>query len=96
MIVALLAGGDSASLAAGFEEEGVPVRIERAAGVALELAREAAGASDLGLGIGGDESSLALVLAAASVRAYLEAPAAEARHFGQAAARVAARRPLKT
>jgi hypothetical protein len=95
VIVALLAGpGAEPGLAAAFEEEGVPLACEQAAGDALPLAREAARRSPLGLGIGGDAERLVLVLAASPARSYLEARAAEARAFGHAAARVAARRPL--
>lgn len=94
-VVALLADpGCEPRLAAAFEEEGVPLRCERPPGERLALAREAARRSPLGLGIGADAGGLALVLAAAPGRAYLEAPAEGARAFGHAAARVAARRPL--
>ena len=85
----------AAPLAAGFEEEGVPLVVESAEGDALELARAAARRSLLGLGIGGDLDRLALVLAASSARAYLESPPADARSLGHAAARIAARRPLR-
>jgi hypothetical protein len=96
LVVALLADGAPASaLAAGFEEEGVPLSMRHAQGEAAALAREAAGQAALGLGIGGDEAWLVLVLAAAPGRAYLEAPATRGRSFAQAAARVAARRPLR-
>jgi hypothetical protein len=83
-----------AALAAGFEEEGVPLSIEAGEGAREVLAREAARRAALGLGIGADEERLVLVLAAAPTRAYLSAPAADARSFAQDAARVAARRPL--
>jgi hypothetical protein len=94
-VVALLA--DRAlerNLAAGFEEEGVPLHCELASGDAATLARAAAGDADLGLGIGGDAHRLVLVLAAAPGRPYLEAPTERARAFARAAARVAARRPV--
>jgi hypothetical protein len=95
-VVALLADPAlTPPLAAGFEEEGVPLVSETVAGEALVLARAAAGRSPLGLGIGGDGSRLALVLAAAPARAYLEARATDARAFAQDAARIAARRPLR-
>ena len=95
LVVALLAAGaPGAALAAGFEEEGVPLSLAPAAGEPLQLAREAAARALLGIGIGGDRNGLALVLAGAPGRAYLEAPAAAARTFGHDAARVAARRPL--
>jgi hypothetical protein len=93
-VVALLA--DEAAkhgLVAGFEEEGVPLVAERAAGDALALARAAARRSALGLGIGADAERLVLVLAAMPARPYLETTAAGARAFGHAAARIAARRP---
>lgn len=61
---------------------------------ALTLAREAARRSVLGLGIGGDAERLVLVLAASPGRPYLELAVSQARAFGHAAARVAARRPL--
>ena len=96
LVVALLTeGAPAAALDAGFEEEGVPLSCEPADGTPAALARRAAAQSALGLGIGGDGESLALVLAGASGRPYLEAPAAGARAFGHAAARVAARRPQK-
>jgi hypothetical protein len=96
LVVALLADGAPASLlAAGFEEEGVPLSVRHQPGEAGALAREAAGQATLGLGIGGDEARLVLVLAAAPGRPYLEAPAEQGRSFAQAAARVAARRPIR-
>ena len=81
-------------VAAGFEEEGVPLGIEQRSGTPLELAREAARRSTLGLGIGGAAGRLVAVLAAASGRAYLEAHARDARRFGHEVARIVARRPL--
>jgi hypothetical protein len=99
VIVALLAPGEAEAargLAAGCEEEGVPleVRIAGDEGSALALARTAARESALGLGAGCARGRLVLVLAAAPGRAYLEAPAADARAFGHAISRIAARRPL--
>ncbi|MFN8188365.1 MAG: glycerol dehydratase reactivase beta/small subunit family protein [Gaiellales bacterium] len=96
-VVALLADVSGRSqLEAGFEEESVPLEVQRiGGGERLELAREAARRSRLGLGIGSDGGGLALVLAAAPARAYFEAPPSAARAFGHAAARVAARRPLR-
>jgi Dehydratase medium subunit len=95
-VVALLADdAPTRSLAAGFEEEGVPLDLARGSGEAFALAREAAGRSYLGLGVGGDAARLVLVLAAAPATAYLAATAADARRFGHAAARVAACRPLR-
>jgi hypothetical protein len=99
LVLALVADEvTGARIAAGFEEEGVPVTVRTATaaavGTADALARAAAGQALLGIGIGGDGERLALVLAGASGRAYLEAPVAAARAFGHRAARVAARRPL--
>jgi hypothetical protein len=84
-----------AALAAGFEEEGVPVAVVAADGAADALARRAAGRALLGIGIGGGDDRLVLALASAPGLAYLEARAADARVFGQDAARIAARRPLR-
>jgi len=97
VIVALLVVGAPANaLAAGCEEEGVPLELREAlVGTPLELARQASKASADGIGIGGDSRHLALVLAAAPGRAYLDATAGDARAFAQAAARIAARRPLR-
>jgi len=93
-LVALLSDDSpAAALAAGFEEEGVPLTVEPAEGSAEALADEAAQRSDLGMGLGGDGERLILVVAG---RRYLEAPVAEARRFGQDAARVAAHRRLRT
>lgn len=83
-----------AGVAAGFEEEGVPVTVAEGRGSPTALAREAAQRAVLGIGIGGDGDRLALVLAGGPPRPYLEAPASEARAFGRSAARIAARRPL--
>jgi hypothetical protein len=94
-VVALLRDAVAArELAAGFEEEGVPLSIESRSGDALSLAREAARISALGLGIGGSSTQLLVVLAAVSGRPYLEGSPSEARAFGHAAARLAAGRPL--
>jgi hypothetical protein len=94
-VVALLHGdGLTRELAAGFEEEGVPLTVEARWGEAFALAREAARRSPLGLGVGADSDGLVLVLAAAPGSPYLSARAAEARGFGHAAARLAAGRPL--
>jgi hypothetical protein len=95
-VVALLsAPAPGRDLAAGCEEEGVPLVVEHAAGEALELGREAARRSPSGLGIGGDESRLVVVLAAAPACPYLEAGSGSARALGAAAARLLARRPLE-
>ena len=94
-VVAFLADGAlKRDLAAGFEEEGVPLRCEPASGDAEALARAAAREAELGLGVGGDASRLVLVLAAAPGRPYLSAPPGSARAFAQAAARVVARRAV--
>jgi Dehydratase medium subunit len=83
-----------AALAAGFEEEGVPVTVAVAHGAPRALAREAAKDAALGIGIGADGERLALVLAASPATPYLEADASLARLFGSNAARIAAHRPL--
>jgi Dehydratase medium subunit len=95
LVVALVSdAGVGAALAAGFEEEGVPVTVAPAQGAARALAREAANSSLLGIGIGADGECLALVLAGKPTTPYLEAVASSARAFGHNAARIAARRPL--
>jgi len=95
LILALVCdAATGAELAAGFEEEGVPVTVLAAEGSPDGLAREAAGRAVLGLGIGGDRDRLTLALAGMPGRAYLEGPSALARSFGRDAARIAARRPL--
>jgi hypothetical protein len=97
LVLALLCeGAPRAALAAGFEEEGVPLLVEAAHGSPQELARRAARRSLLGIGLGGDGERLVLALASGPARPYLEAPAADARAFGHDAARVAARRPLSS
>lgn len=94
-VLALLdASAPLAELSAGFEEEGVPLVTEPGRGSREALAHDAAARSPLGLGIGGDAGGLVLALASWRGRPYLEAAPAEARAFGHAAARVAARRPL--
>ena len=95
MITALVAGErQAAAVAAGCEEEGVPVvvRVDDGDGDALARARRAAREAALGIGVGGDARGLVVVLAAAPGRAYVET--ADARAAGRAAARIAARRPL--
>jgi hypothetical protein len=95
LVLALLSeAAPHAELAAGFEEEGVPLAVELASGAPEALAHEAVRRAVLGIGVGGDGERLVLVLAGGPARPYLEAPAAEARSFGHDAARVAARRPL--
>jgi len=83
------------ALAAGFEEEGVPLEIVVVEGSPEALAQEAARRAALGLGIGGDHHRLVVGLAAFSGRPYLEAKASEARALGHDTARIAARRPLR-
>lgn len=96
-MLALVGDADvGARVAAGFEEEGVPVTVLEAEGPPEALARQAAARALLGIGIGGDGERLALVLAGAPGRTYLQAPASSARAFGHNAARIAARRPLHT
>lgn len=95
LVVALVSdAATGAALAAGFEEEGVPVAVVAAQGAPEALARAAARRAVLGIGIGGDGDRLALVLAGGPPLPYLEAPAAAARSFGRNAARIASRRPL--
>ncbi len=96
LVLALVsdAPGVGAALAAGFEEEGVPLEVQTADGAPVTLARQAARSSLLGLGIGADGGRLALVLAGAPAGPYLEAAALDARSFAHNAARIAARRPL--
>lgn len=96
LVLALVSeAGPRAALAAGFEEEGVPLTIRVAEGAPHALAREAARLAVLGLGLGGDAGRLVLVLAAAPGHPYVEGRASDARSFAQNAARVAARRPLR-
>jgi hypothetical protein len=95
LVLALVSDGAvGEALAAGFEEEGVPITVLAGRGAPAALARTAADRALLGIGIGGDGERLALVLAGAPARPYLERPAAAARAFGHDAARIAARRPL--
>jgi hypothetical protein len=95
LVIALLSDpAVAAALAAGFEEEGVPVTVAAADGDAEALARAAAREALLGIGIGGDAERLALVLTGATARPYLSGPTAEARAFGRDGARIAARRPI--
>jgi len=103
LVLALISDArTAAAVAAGFEEEGVPLAVTTA-GVGEDgvpaappeaLAREAARRALLGIGIGGNHERLVLALAGSVGRPYLHAPAAAAREFGRDAARVAARRPL--
>ena len=67
MITALVAGeGQAGAVAAGCEEEGVPVvvRVDDGDGDALARARRAAREAALGIGVGGDARGLVVVLAA--------------------------------
>jgi hypothetical protein len=83
------------ALRAGFEEESVPLAVERADGTMQQLGRTAAARALLGLGLGVDCRGACAVLAAAPAGAYLEVPLAGVRAFAQDAARVAGRRPLR-
>jgi hypothetical protein len=95
LVLALVSGvAVGAALAAGFEEEGVPLTVVAADGAPQALAREAAKTALLGIGIGGDRNRLVVILAGAPARPYLEGSVATARTFGRNAARIAARRPL--
>ncbi len=95
LVLALVSDATTGSaLAAGFEEEGVPLTVVQAHGAPDALARRAAGRALLGIGIGGDEGRLTLVLAGMPARPYLQGDAADARSFGRDGARIAARRPL--
>jgi hypothetical protein len=99
LVLALVADGvpEAAvdALRAGFEEEGVPLVVERAAGTGQALGRAAAARALLGLGLGVDARGACAVLAAASGGAYLEAELGALRAFAQDAARIAGRRPLR-
>ena len=99
LVLALVDSGvpDAAvsALRAGFEEESVPLAVERADGTGQELGRAAASRALLGLGLGVDARGACAVLAAAPATAYLQAPLADVRAFAQDAARIAGRRPLR-
>jgi hypothetical protein len=99
LVLALVAGDvpDDAldALRAGFEEEGVPLALERSEGRSGELGRAAAARALLGIGIGIDAAGACAVLAASPGRSYLEAPPTALRAFAQDVARVAGRRPLR-
>jgi hypothetical protein len=84
-----------ADLRAGFEEEGVPLRIERADGKRHDLGRAAARSALLGIGLGLDGDSACTVLAGAPSAAYLEATLDDVRAMAHDAARIAGRRPLR-
>ena len=97
-VIALLLDPSSqpaVELAAGFEEEGVPLVLHAGTGAPSDLARRAAELSALGHGIGADRHVIALTLAVRPRTPYLEAPASQARAFGHAAARLVAGRPLR-
>jgi Dehydratase medium subunit len=83
------------ALRAGFEEEGVPLVVERDEGGVHELGKAAANRAVLGIGIGLDAGGGCVVLAAAPGSPYLEAEPADLRAFAQDAARIAGRRPLR-
>ncbi len=83
------------ALSAGFEEEGVPLVVERGEGSGYELGRAASARAVLGLGIGVGSDAACAVLAAAPAAPYLQARADEVRAFAQDAARIAGRRPLR-
>jgi Dehydratase medium subunit len=87
--------GALAALRAGFEEEGVPLAVERAEGTGQQLGRAAAARALLGIGVGVDSTGACAVLAAAPAGAYLQAPLPGLRAFAQDAARIAGRRPLR-
>ncbi len=94
-VVAILSDSSVAQpLAAGFEEEGVPLEIGEGVGDALDLARDAAARSALGIGVGSDTLALVLVLSASPGRPYLQGTPDGARAFGHAAARIASQRPV--
>ncbi|MDX6599514.1 MAG: Dehydratase medium subunit [Gaiellales bacterium] len=99
LVLALVDAGvpDAAvnALLAGFEEERVPLTVERAQGTGQELGRAAAARALLGLGLGVDSLGACAVLAAAPATPYLQAPLGELRAFAQDAARIAGRRPLR-
>jgi hypothetical protein len=99
LVLALVAPGvpeDAvAALRAGFEEEGVPLAVERAEGGAQDLGRSAAGRALLGIGLGVDAGGASVVLAATPATAYVHAPLAGLRALAQDAARIAGRRPLR-
>jgi hypothetical protein len=84
-----------AALLAGFEEESVPLVVERGEGTAHELGRAAATRALLGLGLGLDAREACAVLAAAPAAAYLAAPLAAVRAYPQHPARTAGRPPLR-
>ncbi len=92
MIVAYLSAG-ARDVAAGCEEESVPLTLEVREGAAAALARCAAREAPSGIGIGGDAATLVIALATWP-HPYISAPVGEARRIGHAAARLAARRPL--
>jgi Dehydratase medium subunit len=96
-VYAAVTVADRQAVAAGFEEEAVPVRIgaPREAGGAAAIAWAAALRSPLRIGIGGDAHEIAIGLVG-SRTPYLIAPRHQAREIAQKAARLAARRPLST
>jgi hypothetical protein len=99
LVLALVAEGVAEdalrALRAGFEEESVPLVVERADGSGKELGRAAASRALLGLGLGVDSEGAFAVLAAAAGGAYLQSPLSGMREFAQDCARIAGRRPLR-
>ena len=91
-MIVVLTCVDASSLAAGCEEEGVPVLIRRCEGSAEALARLAAAESLLGIGVSIDARGGMIVLAAAPGSPYLTGT--DLRLLGHQAACIAARRPL--
>jgi Dehydratase medium subunit len=87
--------GAVAALRAGFEEESVPLAVERAEGSSHELGRAAASRALLGMGVGVDARGACAVLAAAPAEPYLRASLVGMRAFAHDAARIAGRRPLR-
>jgi len=86
----VLAADDPAtirSVAAAFEEEGVPLSV-----VPPTSGREAARCSPLGIGIACHDEGLAIVLATGPDAPYVIGD--DPRRMGRIAARLAARRPL--
>ncbi len=84
------------ALRAGFEEESVPLAVERAEGHGPRARPRRRGARRCsGSGSASTRDGACAVLAAAPAAAYLQAPLADVRAFAQDAARIAGRRPLR-
>jgi len=92
-VIVAYVGPGARDIAAGCEEESVPARVEERSGAAAELARAAAREAAVGIGVGGDATTLVVALAGWP-EPYVTAPVARARDVGHLAARLAARRPL--